>query len=679
MPSSVHSLSDYDDADTALRHSLGLGTRRDRQDFVTFQDPDGGVMKIPRSEYLAMNKDVDIGMRGQESMESGATLRHEDEDITSSRSLESLARSRSLPSISSTYPSGPLVEDGGMIAEDQVPEMEDDFNDNEDDDGLSLPDLSEDGSVIETPLHDMHDPMEIAITLSQPSISISAPIDSHPKINSGTGTDAAFSAGKQTVEEFRITEGPPPWVLREFETGGGHGIAISPDGSTIVKKTHLQEINVYERIDCNDPPLRAIKDWVPNYEGCFTDHPSVLVTVPEMFSPFSKAGTSSSHLRPPMCRRPGLLRNNTSDIHSNSIMLENLKYGYKPSTLSEFDIKLGRNMIDPWASDNTPPKLKRMEDQVNDTTSKLDAVRLIWANTSIQDPITGEWDRVKTDKYYGKSLKRAEDDHEREGCDTLDDAFVRLFPSPRDTIVFKGDSSRSKSTQPVSVFSSDLERYRHDEMLHPGKNPRRFISTIDGTSTRTSPDLFDLQRMNREKDQVDLTISTMRQIRYRIKSLKEAVRQTSWRFVGSSLYVVHGEDEEETDEPGRSMVSFLAEDVNEGQIDSYLNLIGYYDYNSKNNEYYPNRNTQISLDDLPEIKFNYFSPFHDAEREPQVKLIDFARTDYGEGPDTDVMDGLQTTIDLMSNRIDTLKGMKKDMQSQIQSTRDEIMNVSRGH
>ncbi|WWD09247.1 hypothetical protein V865_007369 [Kwoniella europaea PYCC6329] len=664
MPSSVHSLSDYDDADTAFRHSLGLGTRRDREDFVTFQDPDGGVMKIPRSEYIAMN----IYSEGQEQSEGDVLLTHKDEeDMTSSRSLESLAGSRSLPSISSTYAFGPLVEDGGMIAEDQVPEMEDDFNDNEDDDGLSLPDLSKDGSVIETPLNDMHDPMEIAVTLPQPSISITAPIDSHP------GTSTASSAGKQAVEEFRITEGPPPWVLRDFETGGGHGIAISPDGSTIVKKTHLQEINVYERINCNDPPLRAIKDWVPNYEGCFTDHPSVLVTVPEMFSPFSKAGPSNSHLRPPMSRRPGLLRNNTSDTHSNSIMLENLKYGYKPSTISEFDIKLGRNMIDPWASDNTPPKLKRMEDQVNDTTSKLDAVRLIWANTAIQDAITGEWDHVKTDKYYGKSLKRTEEDHEREDCDTLDDAFVRLFPSPRDTIVFKGDSSRSKSTQPISVFSSDLERYRHDEMLHPGKNPRRFIPTIDGTRTRTSPDLFDLQRMNREKDQVDLTISTIRHIRYRIESLKEAVRKTSWRFVGSSLYVVHGEEEERLDEPDGSIDSLSEENVNESQIDSYLHLIGYYNHNSKNNEDYPNRNTQISVDDLPDIKFNYFSPFYEAEREPQVKLIDFARTDYGEGPDTDVMDGLQTTIDLMSNRIDTLKDVKKDMQSQIQSTRDGIM------
>ncbi|WWC99524.1 hypothetical protein V866_006427 [Kwoniella sp. B9012] len=664
MPSSVHSLSDYDDADTAFRHSLGLGTRRDREDFVTFQDPDGGVMKIPRSEYIAMN----IYSEGQEQSEGDVLLTHKDEeDMTSSRSLESLARSRSLPSISSTYAFGPLVEDGGMIAEDQVPEMEDDFNDNEDDDGLSLPDLSKDGSVIETPLNDMHDPMEIAVTLPQPSISITAPIASHP------GTSTASSAGKQAVGEFRITEGPPPWVLRDFETGGGHGIAISPDGSTIVKKTHLQEINVYERINCNDPPLRAIKDWVPNYEGCFTDHPSVLVTVPEMFSPFSKAGPSNSHLRPPMSRRPGLLRNNTSDTHSNSIMLENLKYGYKPSTISEFDIKLGRNMIDPWASDNTPPKLKRMEDQVNDTTSKLDAVRLIWANTAIQDAITGEWDHVKTDKYYGKSLKRTEEDHEREDCHTLDDAFVRLFPSPRDTIVFKGDSSRSKSTQPISVFSSDLERYRHDEMLHPGKNPRRFIPTIDGTRTRTSPDLFDLQRMNREKDQVDLTISTIRHIRYRIESLKEAVRKTSWRFVGSSLYVVHGEEEERLDEPDGSIDSLSEENVNESQIDSYLHLIGYYNHNSKNNEDYPNRNTQISVDDLPDIKFNYFSPFYEAEREPQVKLIDFARTDYGEGPDTDVMDGLQTTIDLMSNRIDTLKDVKKDMQSQIQSTRDGIM------
>ncbi|KAK6905544.1 hypothetical protein I203_106373 [Kwoniella mangroviensis CBS 8507] len=669
MPSSVHSLSDYDEADTAFRHSLGLGTRRDREDFVTFQDPDGGVMKIPRSEYIAMN----IDLEGQEMSEGDVMLaRKDEEDMTSARSMESLAKSRSLPSISSTYPFGPLVEDGGMIAEDQVPEMEDDFNDNEDDDGLSLPDLSEDGSVIESPLNDMHDPMEIAATLPEPSISITTPIDSQPN------TSTASSAGKQTVEEFRITEGPPPWVLREFETGGGHGIAISPDGSTIVKRTHLQEIIVYERINCNDSPLRAIKDWVPNYEGCFTDHPSVLVTVPELSYPFSKADSSNSHLRPPMSRRPGLLRNNTSDTHSTSIMLENLKYGYKPSTISEFDIKLGRNMIDPWASDNTAPKLKRMEDQVNDTTSKLDAVRLIWANTAIQDAITGEWDHVKTDKYYGKSLKRTEDDHEREDCDTLNDAFVRLFPSPRDTIVFKGDSSRSKSTQPVSAFGSDLERYRHDELLNPEKNPRRFASTMSGVS-RTLPDLFDLQRMNKETDQVDLMISTMRHIRYRIKSLKEAVKQTSWRFVGSSLYVVHGEDEEELDEPNGLTNSLVEEDVNESQIDSYLHLIGYNNYNSKNNEYYPNLNTRISVDDLPDIKFHYFSPFYEAEREPQVKLIDFARTDYGEGPDKDVMDGLQTTIDLMSKRIDTLKDTKKDIQSQIQSTRDEIMNASRSY
>ncbi|WVW82129.1 hypothetical protein I302_104134 [Kwoniella bestiolae CBS 10118] len=679
MPTSVHSMGDLEDADNAFRESVGLGTRREREDFITVHDPDGGIMNIPQDEYYAMYPDQD-DTATKKANDNGSSMKLTQEN------LSTITRSYSLPSFGSSHPFDPAPQVPGMMSDDQsVPDV----------DNMSVPDLASDaGSMLETPYQDTEDPMNMQLPIRV--LSPSEPSDTESEVESGgeMSRDSLYNENAYEVVDFKITEGPPPWRLRDLETGGGHGMSISPDGTTVVKRTPEEEIAFYERIKCNDALFRAIQSWVPEYRGCFIDNP--LMTTGNFSQGsgsyrLSSGQISDSSLRPPL--RPSFKRSNTADTHSTSIMLENLRYGFDPRTISEFDVKLGRNMIDPWAKDTDQAKIEKMTQQVRDSTSFLDAVRLIWANTSIQDPVTGSTRHVKTDKHYGKSLRRSANDHERANCETLSDAMVRLFPSPRDFIVPKGDSDwtnsgSEQSGEPLS-FSSDLQRYRYEERENLCTNLRRSKISLLLPSTnqirdgprpclRPRVDLFDLQRMNRERDQVNESIETMRHIRHQIKSLKEAVSKTPWSFAGSSLYVVHGEEDSGSRFGlARGPMDKVGEEMNESQAESCLKFIGNYNHDPVTDRYRINKEEDIDIKshDLPDTsRFNYFSPFHQPNRESVVKLIDFARTDIAEEPDRDVMDGLQTIVDLMSSRISTLKDMKKDMQDQITRTRDEIMS-----
>ncbi|WWC66545.1 uncharacterized protein I206_100448 [Kwoniella pini CBS 10737] len=267
----------------------------------------------------------------------------------------------------------------------------------------------------------------------------------------------------ESIDSLEHPRGTPSWYesASNLDTGGGHGMLVSADETKVVKETHQEEKIFYMRNECNDSVFEGLTAHIPAYYGSFNK----FLPIESNSNPCSTSQNSQfpeAAMSKKIFARPGLKRFNTADTHNDSIILENLKYGYKPKTISEFDLKLGRDMIDPYAPDSTPYKIDRMNQQVQSSTSSSHALRLVWANTAIKNLETGEYTQIKTDKTYGKTLNRGLDDNERMNHDDLDDAFIRLFPSPRDTIVPRGKASRFDTSSMPSEYdipNNAVERY----------------------------------------------------------------------------------------------------------------------------------------------------------------------------------------------------------------------------
>ncbi|WWC86084.1 uncharacterized protein L201_000955 [Kwoniella dendrophila CBS 6074] len=399
--------------------------------------------------------------------------------------------------------------------------------------------------------------------------------------------------------QLEMIQAPPSYLLKELDTGGGHerGISVDPTGKMIIKATHDSEIEFYQRVKRGDERSHEISKWVPKYKGCFNRFLTASKTSITPTPVDTMAETYSSHFSDSqvtvildhglddgdnlnICARPTLKRTNTSDFHRNALMLKNEKYGFKLETISEFDIKLGRNMVNPNSADTTQAKMRKMKQKVRESTSYLDSVQLVWADTSIKDSKTGDYTTIRTDKKYGRSLKRSSSDTQRENCDTLDDAFIRLFPSPIDKIIPKGHAIKN-----------------HYSTNHKGYQSKR-------------DDL----------DQIESTVSTMKDIRQQLIELKESVSRTNMKFTGSSIYVVHGE------------------------LDNSSPFV---------------RSPYHSEKDNSENKSKKRS-------HTKVRLIDFARAYDDTGPDQDVIEGIEKTITLMDYRLNTLSRYKSDLESEVQ-------------
>ncbi|WWC58438.1 uncharacterized protein I303_100979 [Kwoniella dejecticola CBS 10117] len=662
--------------------SMGMGTRKpsDYEEMVDIFDEDGSIMRVPKDEYFAspqwaelpqgLNYEPDQSKKGCNSRTSDYTIPTSTSSSTPDRlTTKNLLRyNHSGSSLATLRPvrdglNQNEYEDDAMSMSMSIPDMEsDDEADYGSTDSVSM--LNTPGDEIANLVlmdpsasagweNSANEPVKPSVRINdQVAIRrMSDDTDDSPQtqddidddVFSGWPRESHFNNNDDEEDESSIRNGPPSWVLgnTEFETGGGHGMSVSPDGSRIIKPTHDGELEFYARIESDDPPLRALAPLVPHYYGAFnrclpvsTDteaKTSLLHHQSQSQSQRHPTGHSVSKNRDAKVMRPRLTRRgNTSDGLTNTIILENLKQGFKPDTISEFDLKLGREMVDPYAPDSTPYKISRMAQQVEESTSSSHAIRLVWASTAIKDLDTGEYTQVKTDKNYGKTLKRGAgaDDLERANNEDLNDAFVRLFPSPGDTIEPKGDASKTAGQGCAAYDDRDncVEKYYQDfkitnennldyfsipttnrwnprqsqtqdetNWLFPNPKTEEFVRSqeleyakrqiaFDRGIDILRPDMKDLSTLNKQKDQISDTIITMKGIKRSLEGMKDTLSGVWWRFKGSSVYVVHGEVDE-----ARSRRTNL----NEDQFEAYCELVNTQSAVSSANQYHEQRRGRV--------------------------------------------------------------------------------------
>ncbi|WVQ97125.1 hypothetical protein IAU59_004235 [Kwoniella sp. CBS 9459] len=460
----------------------------------------------------------------------------------------------------------------------------------------------------------------------------------------------------------------------EFDTLGGHagGILVSENNEFILKKTDKDEISFYGRVAAGDPPVRAIAPHLPEYFGS-VDHPSTeqqasTIQFPKKFGTIFDAELGIKPLE----------KTNTASTHEQSVILSNVLHGFDPRTVTCWDVKIGDTM---HTSDASEEKRKQMIGQVEKSTSKHYALRHVWGETAVQSD-DGQWSKVRAGKKYGYSLRKHDGDTDAE--ETLDDAIARYFPIPGDVILPKDDETMAREAEARKIRNttgglSQSAITKTDATGDASMNTRVQPSSARSLSVLPAPpnSLVGGESKARILAERRAAIKDMREIventNLELADMSEAIRNTQWKYTGSSIFIAHGvpEDDDESFERtdpanGRgsrtfSVISWPYEPEDEWNID-----IAHPDLTKPVLSPQATMDSRFTSTTVPET-----STLPRARRKVSVVLLDHARGEYSPEGDPGSLKGISNLQAGLRRRLNTLASEEAKCVSELSAIRSQ--------